>query len=473
MYRFQNSCSVVLGLCWLLAGAASNANVEETIRDQVLHVSMGGHEVGTTRARDVRTAKGYRFERESDLRLRRGQLALEIHTKTIAYTDRDLRPLRYEFEKTDASGLLRSTGDFKDQKLRLQTQQGDGISTSEVEVAKDAIFATAFEHLVRENMKDGFGAQRNVILEEMGASVPMEVNVSAKPFGFLLRTRFAGVETLERVDPQGMTLYSETPALNAIAYPVGTAPPEGVKSDAPDILSKTTWPAPELPSSPRSVRYRIHTPDARRFSVPEDARQRVAARTENYLDVTVNNGPSTTVPLTREDAANYSGATPYEAIHDRRLIDTARRVTQNMTSTQAKVAALVQFVFQHVEAKALDRGYAPALSTLTSRTGDCTEHSVLLSALLRAIQIPTRLVDGVVVGGGRAGYHEWVEVFVEGIGFMPADPTFGEFPASPARLKLAEGSSSPEGMLRLSLAAGRLLRPGVRIEVIGSELASK
>ena len=125
-------------------------------------------------------------------------------------------------------------------------------------------------------------------------------------------------------------------------------------------------------------------------------------------------------------------------------------------------------MYQHVQAKSLDRGYAPATATLESRAGDCTEHSVLLSALLRSVGIPTRLVDGVVVDGGRAGYHEWVEVQIDQEGFVPADPTFGEFPASPLRLKLAEGSSSPEGLLGLGVAAGRMLRPEVRIEVLSS-----
>jgi len=79
--------------------------------------------------------------------------------------------------------------------------------------------------------------------------------------------------------------------------------------------------------------------------------------------------------------------------------------------------------------------------------------------------VPTRLVDGVVVDGTRAGYHEWVEVYLDGK-FVPADPTFGVFPAGPERLKLAEGSTMPDEHLQLSLAAARLLKPGVKIEVL-------
>ena len=107
--------------------------------------------------------------------------------------------------------------------------------------------------------------------------------------------------------------------------------------------------------------------------------------------------------------------------------------------------------------------------TLEQRKGDCTEHAVLLSALLRTQGIPTRLVDGVVVSGGVLGYHQWIEVQIDDEGMVPADPTFGEFPASVQRLKLAEGASDPQGLMDLGMAAARILRPGTRIEVLEAD----
>ena len=200
--------------------------------------------------------------------------------------------------------------------------------------------------------------------------------------------------------------------------------------------------------------------------MPEDNRQRVVARGKGTVDVVVRAVPSTKRALSAAERAALIAPTPYEDTANRALHQAAIRETKGARTTREKIAALTQFVYRHVEAKTLDRGYAPAVTTLKSKTGDCTEHAVLLSALLRSLQIPTRLVDGVVVDGGRAGYHEWVEVQVDDSGFVPADPTFGQFPASPARLKLAEGSSDPEGLLKLGIAAGRILRPGVRIEVV-------
>lgn len=446
--------------------AAAPQGAETLLRAQELRVAMGGHEVGTTRARDVRTKTGYRFERESDLALLRGGTTLRIRTRTVAHTDAAGAPRSYVFEKTDASGTLRSEGEIVGDQLRTRTTQGDGAVEESRPLPKGAVFSTWLEHELRGRLQQGYRATRTVLLEELGAFVPMEVEVTQDATAYVLTTRFAGLETREWVDAKGATLRSETPALDAHAYPVGAPTPAGVASEAPDLLARTQWPAPRLPRGLAQVVYRVHTPDARDFHIPQDARQRVLARTASYIDVEVSDAAATRGPLGAAERTRLAEATPYEAVHDPRIQGAAAEAVAGARDERERVRRLVRFVYEHVEDKALDRGYAPALATLDSRRGDCTEHSVLLSALLRSLGLPTRLVDGVVVDGGRAGYHEWVEVALTGEGFVPVDPTFGEFPAGPARLKLAEGTSAPEGLLALSVAAARLLRPGVRIEVL-------
>src|SRR5690606_18990396 len=55
-----------------------------------------------------------------------------------------------------------------------------------------------------------------------------------------------------------------------------------------------------------------------------------------------------------------------------------------------KARRLAQFVAGYVESKNLNVGYASASETARTATGDCTEHAVLLAALLRAAAIPSR-----------------------------------------------------------------------------------
>lgn len=462
-----------LAYALLVLVAAAQARADEVLFDQVLTVSMGGQEVGTVAARDVRTKDGFRFERRSHLKIQRGAAFNEVTSVSTSTTTKDLKPIAYRYERTDASGTLVSAGTVKGEVLVLATEQAGGRNVVEQPLPKDALFATALEHLVRTSLKDGLAIERPVVVEELGAIARMKVTAKRSGDGFAVTSSLQGLVTQEEVDAKGRTVVARTPDVGIVAYPPGRAPKDVGQGQSADLLARSTWPAPRLAKGVKRVRYRVTTPDAATFSIPEDARQKVVARTPTFVEIEVVDGPSTKGPLSAAERGKRTAATPYEPVEDPRLVEAAKKATAGAKTTREKARLLAAFVHAHVEQKGLDRGYAPALATLESRAGDCTEHSVLYSALARSLGIPTRLVDGVVVDGGRAGYHEWVEVQIDEEGFVPADPTFGEFPASPARLKLAEGSTSPDEQLGLSLAASRLLKPGVKIEVVDATPSAK
>jgi SH3-like domain-containing protein len=57
--------------------------------------------------------------------------------------------------------------------------------------------------------------------------------------------------------------------------------------------------------------------------------------------------------------------------------------------------------------------------------GDCGQVSLLLITLLRSIGIPARWESGWSVEPSGAGYHDWAEVYYEGIGWVPVDQSHG------------------------------------------------
>lgn len=86
-----------------------------------------------------------------------------------------------------------------------------------------------------------------------------------------------------------------------------------------------------------------------------------------------------------------------------------------------------------------------ATDVLRTLRGDCTEHSLLSIALLRALGIPARRVDGVVYvqnadGAPALYWHEWVEAWVGT--WTQLDPTFGQPVADATHLTLGEESSA-------------------------------
>ena len=456
--------------------APSKAVAGETLLfAQDLVVNLAGEDVGTMTSRDVATADGVKLVRNADLTIRRGSTVTRLATTTTVYLDKADRPLRYHFEKTDPGGTFVADGVVAaDRRTMTITSSQNGAPVDNV-VALPAgfSFGIAIEHIVRRAPKGGLKIVAPTVLEEVGAVVPMTTTVKKNADGtFTVNAAFEGLVTDEVIDSKGRTLVARTPSVGLIAYPWGQAPDDvkkllGQKKTA-DLLAVSTWKVKSVVPGVMRVVYRLTTPDAATFTVPEDNRQKVLARTDSTIDIEVTAKPSTTTTLTPELRARALSATPYEAVNDPRIQAAAKKATAGATDDADKVARLSHWVFTHVEKKGLDRGYAPAIATLESKSGDCTEHSVLLSALLRASGIATRIVDGVVVDHTSAGYHEWVEVDL-GKGFVAVDPTFDAWPAGPERLKLAQGSTLPDEHLTLSLAAARLLKHGVKLEVLSAE----
>ena len=82
-----------------------------------------------------------------------------------------------------------------------------------------------------------------------------------------------------------------------------------------------------------------------------------------------------------------------------------------------------------------------ATDVLSQRRGDCTEHSLLSVALLRAAGIPARRVDGVIYMVNQDGvpalyWHEWVEAFVGE--WTQMDPTFNQVVADATHFGFGE-----------------------------------
>lgn len=116
----------------------------------------------------------------------------------------------------------------------------------------------------------------------------------------------------------------------------------------------------------------------------------------------------------------------------------------------ALARALTAFVHGYVAEKGLDTGFATASEVARSRRGDCTEHAVLLAALLRAAGIPSRAVTGLVYLDRFAGaddvfgYHMWVQAYVDGR-WLELDPTLPwGFDATHLALGVSD-LSGPEG----------------------------
>jgi transglutaminase-like putative cysteine protease len=92
----------------------------------------------------------------------------------------------------------------------------------------------------------------------------------------------------------------------------------------------------------------------------------------------------------------------------------------------------------------------PASWVLENRYGVCDEITSLFIAMLRALKIPARFVSGLAYTNSVEfplgwGAHGWAEVYFPGVGWVPFDPTFGEYGwLDPSHIKLKESLDPQE-----------------------------
>ena len=124
--------------------------------------------------------------------------------------------------------------------------------------------------------------------------------------------------------------------------------------------------------------------------------------------------------------------------NDPRIEAQPRQIIRRERGPARAAALLMHWVHRSLQRTTPDGGRAPsAVKVLEHRSGDCNEFTTLYVALARAAGLPARTVSGLLYQRGRFYYHAWAEIYLNE--WIPVDPTFDQFPADAAHLRIAVG----------------------------------
>lgn len=137
----------------------------------------------------------------------------------------------------------------------------------------------------------------------------------------------------------------------------------------------------------------------------------------------------------------YLKSTAYLQSDDPDIARTAKEIVQGERDAWQAARKLERWVSDNLRKKNMATTFASAREVLQAREGDCTEHAVLLAALLRAAGLPSRVVGGLVYWGRCFLGHMWTEVHLGS--WIPLDATRAPDPVDADRLAFV--SSSLEG----------------------------
>jgi transglutaminase-like putative cysteine protease len=156
--------------------------------------------------------------------------------------------------------------------------------------------------------------------------------------------------------------------------------------------------------------------------------------------------------------ALFLDAEPLLEVNNPRIAALAKRLRGGDTDPRVVAERINRWVYDSLR-KTITIGVPSALATLEARRGDCNEHTQLAVALSRAAGVPARVAAGLAYVDGKFYYHAWPEIWLER--WVAIDPTFGQFPADAAHLRLTVGGLGRQAELL------RLMGP-LKIEVLAS-----
>jgi hypothetical protein len=195
-------------------------------------------------------------------------------------------------------------------------------------------------------------------------------------------------------------------------------------------------------------------------------------------------------PLERvpTEAKPYLLATAQVQADHPKIRQLAREFTQGVTTEFDAVQRILTWIVDHVRYVNPPQRY-DAIYALESHKGNCQNFSHLSAAIMRAVGIPVRIVNGVTLnqpynisrqagvltfkmGQGR---HSWIEVWFPELGWVPFDPQQTELFVSNRFVRVEVGIDNKEtindGLLRWAQVASKREKPRLQ-ESISADFVS-
>ncbi len=414
------------------------ANVEY---DQWYIVEMDGQRAGW--ARMTARIKGDNIESFQDtyMVVRRGAIELPIQVTMRFVETRDCQPVAIELRQMMAAQEMKQTYQFQKDRVLLVSNVG-GAATTSVLPLPDGKWMTPTEaqHHIMAKLEAGETTITTRVLDgSMGLRIVETTmkHVGEENIEVFGRTAPAivwdvttdlmpGIVSRAYVDNKGVPLKT-TFDMGGFKMTMLAADEQLAKAkiDAPEMMANTFVKPQGNIDNPRRLRravYDLQLKDAdnNAIDLPSVGVQRVERQPNGVVRVTIDLDKPVPNADDQPDDSHLAASAMlnHEDPKIRELLAEALKGLDADATPMDKARRLSQFVSRYVESKNLSVGFASASETARTATGDCTEHGVLLAALLRAADIPSRTVSGLIyvdrfLGNAEIfGYHMWTQAWL-------------------------------------------------------------
>jgi hypothetical protein len=175
------------------------------------------------------------------------------------------------------------------------------------------------------------------------------------------------------------------------------------------------------------------------------------------------------LPIKEDRFQNDLKSTTFCQSDDREIVETAKSIVGEEKNAWRAAKKIAEWVSREMKAN-YDVGFATASEIIKNREGDCSEHTVIMVALCRAVGIPARAAVGVMYADGIFAYHMWPEVYVGrwidlDAKWLAVDDETGEYYTDATHIKLGQ-SRLDENIFQEMVGAVSEIIGKMKIEIV-------
>lgn len=414
---------------------AENNPAEKKLAERWYVVELMEQRVGWTVMRKYQRGEAYHHEMLMQISIKRGPITIEIVMGSQFIESADGTPIRAIADQKMGQTASRTIYDFHPDHVNVTNiQSGRRWSQKEPRIEGKWLTPRQVEAFVEEKLKaeETKFSYRSIDpsngLTPLTTTVEVGEKANVEVFGKVVPATLWRVTTsimpdvvgVDYVDEAGDSLKS-TVAIGGMEIALLAADEQTAKSplDPPELLASTLVRIDrpiKKPREQRTAQYRLSVKAGKLPDLPTSPIQQFQRIDERQARLTINlDAPAG--PKGERPAVKRSSMIDGE---DDRIVALARRAVGETETGQAKAEAMRRFVYNYVDDKNLGVAMATASEVARTSSGDCTEHAVLLAAMLRAESIPSRVVTGLVYADGFVGerqifgYHMWTQAWIDG-----------------------------------------------------------
>jgi hypothetical protein len=425
---------------------------EWMLEENWMGIYQGTNKVGHAMTKLNPLDEGYRFTESSYMRLTVMGARKEMTTSTDALLDEALKLRSFTFA-LDSDVSIRVEGTLKGKELLMSLDMGGVKTEKKLRLPEPPYISPDLSPLL-EDPTPGRKLRFPVMSPASMTGDYMEVEVlgtdrvtvmGMERETYKLRATFMGAEITIWAKKSGEILKQDAMGFTYLKESEEEAKKLGTASI--DLLADLSIPVDEeLPDGARYLKVRLKGIDLEAFELEGGVQ---TLTDEDIVEIKLPHSMKSAKPS--PDMDEYLAPAFLIESDDPAIVSLAKEIVADEKKPAHKARLISEWVYAEVD-KAPTITIPSALEVLRSRRGDCNEHTSLYTALARAAGVPTRIAVGVVYQKGYFLYHAWPEIYMDG--WIPIDPTLGQFPADATHIRLLTGGL--EKQLKLGSAIGKL-----------------